>query len=851
MFHLRTYTVVPAIPKPLVRLRDLALNLWWSWNEDARGLFRRLEPDLWDDVLGNPVQLLAHVSQKRLDQAAADGAYLAELERVLEAFDGYMQAETWFGRQYAQLAIPRIAYFSMEFGLHECLPIYSGGLGILAGDHLKSASDLGVPLVGVGLLYRQGYFHQRLSTDGWQLEEYPSLDFYQIPATAAKTQHGESVQLRLPMGTRDVTAQLWQVQVGRVTLFLLDSDLAENAPEDREITHRLYGGGNEMRIRQEVLLGIGGLRALEALGIRPDVCHMNEGHAAFLAIERIRQGMTQHGLDFASAREAMVASHVFTTHTPVSAGIDHFETDLLKKYLTPYLREMNLSLESFVGQGKKNTSDPDELFCMAILALRLSGASNGVSSLHGHVSRDLWHTVWPGAPRDEVPITSITNGIHVDTWISGEMADLLDRYLSSWRAEHADDSDAWRRIDEIPDIELWRLRERKRVELVAFSRRRLKEQLRRRGGPTSEIKAAEECLDPEALTIGFARRFAPYKRGALLFRDPERLLRILTDQHRPVQIIFGGKAHPRDDNGKRIIQEIMSHIHKPAFRRRIIFLENYDMTVARMLVQGVDIWLNNPIKPREASGTSGMKVGPNGGINFSILDGWWPEAYDGENGWAIDEGRIYDDPADRDHLEGEAIYELLEKEIIPLFYDRGADGLPRRWIARMKASIRTISPMFSSARMLKEYSERLYVPAALRWRGLSADNFAAARALAQWKRELSGKWSEVEIEDVQTDDGGELPVGADMGVRARVRLGRVMPQEVAVELYHGRVDAYGRLVEGHSVAMECNEHLGNGSHWFGGRIPCRRSGQHGYAVRVLPRHTDLAHRFDTGLIRWG
>ncbi|MFQ5501584.1 MAG: alpha-glucan family phosphorylase [Phycisphaerae bacterium] len=851
MYRLRTYTVVPAIPEPLSRLRELAYNLWWTWNGDARDLFRRLDSDLWEEIVGNPVQFLTHVAQNRLDQAASDPAYLAEMNRVLQAFDTYLARKAWFARSHPDFTDACIAYFSMEFGIHESLPIYSGGLGILAGDHLKSASDLGIPLVGVGLMYRQGYFQQRLSSDGWQLEEYPALDFYQMPATLMRDEGDQPITISLTIGPREVTSQVWKAQVGRVPLYLLDTDLPENTPEDREITQRLYGGGDEMRIRQEVLLGIGGYRMLNRLSISPDVCHMNEGHAAFLAIERIRQCMENDNMDFGEAREAVAPSHVFTTHTPVPAGIDHFDSELLKEYLSPYLPAMSLDLDEFTAMGKIDAADSEELFCMAVLALRLAGKANGVSALHGHVSRKMWHTVWPGAPMEEVPITSITNGIHIDTWISPEMSHLLDRYLGPQRIETPEDEAVWRHVEDIPDIELWRVHERRRVAMVAFARRRVKEQLRRRGAPPTEVKAADEILDPEALTIGFARRFAPYKRGALIFRDAERLLKILSDEMRPVQIIFAGKAHPRDDKGKEVIKAITSYIKRPEFQRRIIFLENYDITVGRVLVQGVDIWLNNPIKPREASGTSGMKVGPNGGLNFSVLDGWWPEAYDGENGWAIDEGRIYEDPEYRDHIESEAIYELLEKEIVPMFYDRTADDLPREWIARMKESMKTLSPMFSTTRMLKEYANLLYVTAADRWRCFSENGFAAAKKLSQWKRSLGEKWESIRIEDVLTDDGTELPVGAQVNIHARVHLGDVSPDDVAVELYHGRIDAYGRLVEGNSLSMNCEQHLENGSYRFDGQIPCQRSGHHGYAVRIVPRHANLPHRFDTGLILWG
>jgi starch phosphorylase len=851
MFKLRTYTVVPALPEPLARLRDLAYNVWWCWNGDAMELFRRLDPDLWNDLGNNPIQVLAHLAQRRLDQLAADRAYLSHLQRVVQSYDAYMTRETWFTRSHPDLRDTRIAYFSMEFGLHESLPFYSGGLGVLAGDHLKSASDLGLPLVGIGLAYRQGYFQQRVSSDGWQVEENPSFDYFQLPMSLVKTDSGDTLVLSLPIGDHDVKYILWRIQVGRVPLYLMDTDLPENHPKDRDLTHRLYGGDEDTRIRQEILLGIGGLRALRALKLQPDVCHMNEGHAAFMTVERIIQQREQQGLDFGEAREAVAPSHVFTTHTPIPAGIDRFEQSFLVKYLTPYLHGMGLSLSEFTALGKKNASDPDELFSMAIFALRLCGMANGVSALHGHVSREMWHDVWPGAPRDEVPITSITNGIHTSTWIAPAMADLLYRYLGPLQVETPVDHDFWRRVDEIPDLELWRTHEQRRVALVAYARTRLREQLRRRGAPPTEIKAADQLLDPDALTIGFARRFAPYKRGALLFTNPERLAKILGDPDRPVQIIFAGKAHPRDDNGKAVLKEVIANSRLPQFHRRIIFLENYEFSMARMLVQGCDIWLNNPIKPREASGTSGMKVSVNGGINLSVLDGWWPEAYDGENGWTIDEGRIYDDPAYRDHVESESIYDLLEKEIVPLFYNREADGIPRGWVEKMKASMRTICPLFNTNRMIQEYAQQLYVPAAHRWRHLTSEAYTHAKGLSTWKHKLAGNWSSVRIDHVEANDAGELPVGSKVQVRARIHLGSVKPDDVAVELYHGRIDPSGQLMEGSAETMSCREHVENGSFWFDGQIPCTRSGQLGYAIRVVPKHPDLVHRYDTGLICWG
>lgn len=851
MFNIRTYTVVPSLPRPLVRLRELAYNLWWSWTADAFEVFRRLDTDLWESLGHNPVRLLSSLGQKRLEQAAADTAYLAHVDRVLDSFYVYLSGRTWFDENYPELKNSKFAYFSMEFGIHECLPVYSGGLGILAGDHLKSASDLGLPLIGVGILYRQGYFQQRLTNDGWQLEEYPALEFHDLPISLVTDEQGNRLTVEVHLGDRNVKIAAWKAQIGRVPLYLLDADLPENHPRDREATQRLYQGGDEDRIRQEIVLGVGGTRLLEALGIDPDVCHMNEGHSAFLGLERIRQRMARDKLDFGTAREATVPSHVFTTHTPVPAGIDRFSDHLIDRYLTEFGGGLGLAPPDVRALGKAHPADPQETFSMAVLGLRLAGATNGVSQLHGQVSRTMWHNVWPATPVDEIPITSVTNGIHIPTWLSVEMSNLLDRYLGPNWGDNPVDYDIWRRVSEIPDLELWRTHERRRERLISFTRLRLKEQLRQRGAPPAEVKAAEEILDPEALTIGFARRFAPYKRATLLLRSPERLANLLTDRDRPVQIVFAGKAHPRDERGKELIKQILIAANNAEFRRRLVFVENYDINVARHLVQGCDVWLNNPIRPREASGTSGMKVIPNGGLHLSVLDGWWPEAYDGENGWAIGDGRVYEDPAYQDYLEAEALYDLLEKEIVPLFYERTADGLPRRWISRMKASMRTICPKFNTNRMIEEYTRKLYIPAARRRRHMEDNAYAAARTLAQWKTEVSRRWGQVRIERVEFDDHRQLTVGAYLALRAYVRLGELKPEEVAVELYFGKVDPGGNITEGATVAMDCEGVREDNVFLYTGRIPCARSGHHGYAVRVIPRHADLPHRHETGLIVWG
>ena len=617
MHPIRTFTITPSLPASIERLHELAYNLWWAWHMEVIDLFRRLDRDLWEETGHNPVLMLGVIEQEKLERAAQDEAFLASMERVLEDFDRYMQSQTtWYQERYGASARPTIAYFSAEFGLTDCIPNYSGGMGVLAGDHLKSASDLGLPLVGVGLLYQQGYFRQYLSADGWQQERYPENDFYTMPVRLERRQDGTPVMIEVSYPGHKVRAQVWRVQVGRVSLFLLDTNLEDSPPEDRDITDQLYGGDMDMRIRQEIVLGIGGIRALKALGIHPTVCHMNEGHSAFLALERIRLLMEEHNLSFAEAREAAAAGNIFTTHTSVPAGIDLFPPGLMDKYFADYYPSLGLSRDELLALGRVNPADPNEPFSMAVLALRLSASSNGVSKLHGTVSRRMWQAVWPGVPEDEVPITSVTNGIHPLSWISHDMADLFDNYLGpTWR-ENPADPEVWKEVDEIPDEELWSTHERRRERLVAFARRRLQAQLEEHGAPPSEVERAKEVLDPEALTIGFGRRFVTYKRATLILRDPERLARILNNKDRPVQIIYAGKAHPKDQPAKELIKQIVHFARRDEFRRRIVFLEDYDICVARYMVQGVDLWLNNPRRFQEACGTSGMKAAVNGAIKY-------------------------------------------------------------------------------------------------------------------------------------------------------------------------------------------------------------------------------------------
>jgi len=850
--------VVPSLPPALAALRELAYNLWWTWNPEAIELFRRLDREAWEDSGHNPVRMLGLVDQGQLEGAARDDGFLAHLERVAHDFRRYMTVPaTWYHRNHGPVKEmagrgptpdPFIAYFCLEFGLTECLPIYSGGMGVLAGDYLKASSDLGVPMVAVGLAYQQGYFRQYLNANGWQGELYPENDFYTMPLQLEK-RNGEPVTIDVGYPGRRVTAQIWRVQVGRIPLYLLDTNVPQNEADDRYITHQLYGGDGEMRIRQEIMLGIGGMRALRALGIVPRVCHMNEGHSAFLAIERMRQLVNEHDLTVAEARQVVCASNIFTTHTSVPAGIDLFDPYLVDKYLGHYYAALGMSRSEFLALGRQNPADDNEPLNMAVLALRLAGQVNAVSQLHGQVSRRLWQSVWPGVPEWEVPIISINNGVHTPSWISRDMASLLDRYLGPRWTECPADQRVWELVDEIPDEELWRVHERRRARLVAFTRRRLRAQLERRGAPPTEIARATEKLDPEALTIGFARRFAVYKRATLLLRDPERLGKILDNKERPVQVIFAGKAHPRDNPAKELIREVI-HLTRQNGLRNVVFIEDYDLNVARYLLQGADLWLNTPILMREASGTSGMKAAANGALNLSVLDGWWAEAYHPDIGWAIGRGEVYEDRDYQDEVESNAIYSLLEKEIIPLFYNRGPDGLPRGWIARMKNAMGAVVPMYSSNRMVIEYMERLYRPADDRYQRLSADGFERARRLAEWKAYLRQQWPEVQIVGVETDGQGELTVGCELEVRASVKLGHLSPDDVSVETYEGALDTNQEIEHGRATPMTFVR-VEKGISLFVGKVRCQSSGLRGYTVRVLPRHEDLAHPFEPRLIVWG
>jgi len=853
MKQITEFSVVPSLPDKLAVLRELACNLYWCWSHDTIDLFRRMDPELWESTRHNPVLMLGTISQETLDTLASDEGFLAHLERVKTGLSGYLEdSKTWYRKTHGAADGRTVAYFSVEFGITECIPIYSGGLGILAGDHMKSASDLDLPLVGVGLMYQHGYFRQYLNIDGYQQEAYLDNDPFKMPVQLVRDENNGPRLISVDFPGRQVYARIWKAQVGRVPLYLLDTNIPENSPNDRAITYQLYGGDKEMRIQQEILIGIGGVRALDALGIGPTVFHMNEGHAAFLGIERIRLIMEREKLSFAEARMAVRSGGVFTTHTPVPAGIDFFEPALVERYFAGYCDHLKLSKKDFLALGRRNPDNDLEPFNMVYLAFRLSSFYNGVSRLHSRVSRNMWQGGWPEVPVDDIPITHITNGVHIHSWISRDVSELFQRYLGhGWRENHTDTS-VWERVEQIPDEELWRTHERRRERLVAFARRRLKRQLTDRGASHQEIEVADEVLGSGILTIGFARRFATYKRATLLLKDPQRFKRILTDKQRPVQIIFAGKAHPRDEEGKALIRQIVHFSNDPEVRRRIVFLENYDMIVSRYMVEGVDVWLNTPRRPMEASGTSGMKVVGNGGLNLSILDGWWCEGYemDPNAGWAIGMGEEYEDLALQDEVESNALYNLLENEVVPLFYDAGEEGLPRSWIGKMKASISKLTPMFNTHRMVQEYLERFYLPAERHSRNMADNGYQRARDLAAWREKMLSGWKSIHIEKVEADIGREYPVGTEMQVTSWVRLGEFQPEDVSVEVYYGPLNQRREITLASSVVMKHRETGPDELHVFVGSVPCNRSGQHGYTVRVLPSHPDMVHPYELRRILW-
>ncbi len=847
MKHIQAFQVFPKLPGSLSFLGVLTRNMWWAWKSDAIELFRRVDPRLWEESGRNPIVFATRVPQERLQKLASDDSYLAHLERVKLKFKERVLAPTWESHSlFSDDA--RICYFSMEFGIHESLPIFAGGLGVLAGDHLKSSSHMGLPLTAVGLLYRQGYFQQYLDHTGWQQEAYPETNIYTLPMVRVKNDKQSDLRITVTGPNGDIKADVWKMMIGRVPLILLDTNIAENPPAVRDITARLYNSEPGIRLAQEVLLGIGGMRALQAMGIEPSVCHMNEGHSAFSNIERLIQVMERYDLDMPTAMQVVARTSVFTTHTPVAAGHDEFPPDTVQPYLAPLAERLGLPVEDLLAWGQTN-GHPHGPFSMFILGLRLSQYCNGVSRLHGQVARRMWAHVWPERDDEDTPITHVTNGIHISSFLAPEIESLFDRYLGpqwhfgSRRPENIE------RIDEIYDEELWQAHEMIRTRLVSKARDLLVQQYGRRNAPSMVMRAAESALDPKILTIGFARRFATYKRGDLTLRDPDRLLAILTNPDRPVQLIFAGKAHPQDNEGKELIRKLIQFARQSNVRNRMVFLEDYSMHIARYLVQGVDVWLNTPRRPLEACGTSGMKAAINGVLNLSVLDGWWCEGYHSDRGWRIGNGEDYNDAGYQDAVESQALYNLLEDDVIPCFYDRSGGHMPLEWIAKMKASMKMAMAEFCSHRMVSDYQTRFYVPAVKRRAELLADNAKEAKNLSILHGYLKKHWKEIRLELPQRDHDGPFQVGDTFRVSAKVHLGIIEPDKVDVELYYGRLHSISNLVEGTTQAMEIAENRGNGDYLYQCTVACKDSGRYGFTVRVAPRADDWI-RFTPGLLSW-
>ncbi|MFT4029791.1 MAG: alpha-glucan family phosphorylase [Protaetiibacter sp.] len=848
MKAIRRFTVRTVLPEALAPLEELAANLRWSWHQSTLELFRDIAPGLWDELGKDPYGLLGEVPPDRLAELADDGGFVARAIALRDELRAYLSEPRWY--QGLGAGTPAtIAYFSPEFGIADALPQYSGGLGILAGDHLKAASDLGVPIVGVGLFYRAGYFRQSISREGWQLESYPVLDPDGLPMSVLRLPDGTAAQLvlALPEG-RTLTARIWQLAVGRVPLLLLDTDIPENSDELRTVTDRLYGGGGEHRLLQELLLGIGGARAValyaRLAGIpEPTVFHTNEGHAGFLGLERIRE-LVGDGLSFAEALEVVRAGTVFTTHTPVPAGIDRFEAPLVERYFsTELLPGVDVAEVLALGAEDYPGGAPDT-FNMAVMGLRLAQRANGVSQLHGNVSRHMFGALWPGFDADEVPITSITNGVHPATWTDPQLRELAASTFGTDDSTRCD----WT-SDAVSDAELWALRGRLRAQLVDDARARMAAAWEEQNPGVPAPPWHRELLSPEVLTIGFARRVPTYKRLTLMLQDPARLRALLTDPERPVQLVVAGKSHPADDGGKRLIQLLVEFSQEPEVRGRIVFLPDYDIGMAQTLYPGCDVWLNNPLRPLEACGTSGMKAALNGSLNLSILDGWWAEFFDERNGWAIPSADAAGDADERDALEAAAMYDLIEHQVAPRFYDRGADGVPTGWVGDIRHTLATLSPALSAERMVREYVERLYLPAAASEAAVTAGDFAPARSLAGWVARVRAAWPEVRVAHVESGGVDASPqLGEELRVRAFVELGGLAPEDVAVELVHGRPRGGEELGDIRLLGLELESHELGKPAVFTGAVRFERAGAFGYTVRVIPRHPLLASDAELGLV---
>ena len=844
--NLNLFNVSPTVPANLRFLEVLSHNMWWCWNNDAIDLFRRMNPELWRASEHNPMLFMNKLPPERLEALSKDAGFLQQLQDVQKNFESSVAGSSVDSVKQG----PCIAYFSLEYGIHESIRNYSGGLGVLAGDHLKAASDMDVPLVAVGLMYRQGFFQQYLSTDGSQQEHYPENELNQMPLQKACDASQSPVQVTVPLPDGILRANVWKLGVGRVPLYLLDANIPENQPAYRAITAQLYGGGREIRLRQELLLGIGGVRALLQLGYDPQVSHTNEGHAAFLSLAQMSHLIKEHGVDYRAALEIVPRTNVFTTHTPVPAGNEVFKLSLAKPHLEALEKELGIATADVIGWGQSEKERERDELSMTVLGLRMAQCSNGVSKLHGEVARSMWAHLWPGRPIDEIPIGHVTNGIHVSSWLHRDIAVLFDRYMGAQWREHPAAPLAHKHITNIPDEELWRVHELGRSRLIRVARDHFERQIRARSAPRSQIAEAKSVLDHDALTIGFARRFATYKRATLLLRDKARLEAILTNDECPVQLVFAGKAHPEDNEGKALIREVIEFARRPSVRRRVVFLENYNINLARYMVQGVDVWLNTPRPPLEASGTSGMKAAANGALNLSSLDGWWAEGYKPNRGWTIGQGEDYQDNDYQDTIEAQAVYNLLEDEVIPCFYDRSGGEVPAAWVQMMKASISMALASFTSHRMVAEYDERFYRPSLEAYKRLMDNGGERASGLVKQGARLSSLWNRIRIEAPTVDGDLEmLHVGDSFAVQAVVHLGELTPDEVDVEVYYGLVDSQNSIIRSKAEKMAPEETRKDGSTLYAHKVTCAESGRYGFTCRAIPNGPDWSQSIP-GFLTW-
>ena len=855
MYVFNKITVNPQLPKNINRLQEIANNLWWSWNSEFLRLFKRIDNDLWETVGKNPVKFLKRVSQERIELAANDDKFVKEYNKVVKNFDDYMNSkDTWFSKKYPENKNDLIAYFSAEYGLDETIPIYSGGLGILSGDHLKSASDLGIPLVGVGLLYKNGYFNQKIEGYGLQISEYTNIELENLPINPVKNEKGEDLIIYVKFPKRKLYLKVWEINVGRVKLYLMDSDIEQNNPEDRDVTLRLYGGDQEMRIRQEIVLGMSGVELLKVLGLKPTIYHMNEGHSAFLTFELIKNTIEEKGVSFEVAKDITSARTVFTTHTPVPAGNDIFPIALVEKYFKDFWKFFGIEREEFLKLGMKPCDELETGFNMGILALKIAGKKNGVSKLHGAVSRELFGEVWPNIAANESPITYVTNGIHTCSWLAPKLKELYNEYLTSPTTPYWQDKiyldETWKKIKNIPNDKLWGVHLERKEKLIELIKENTTERLRRAGVSYEEIREILSGLNSNDLIIGFARRFATYKRATLIFNDLERITQILNDTERPVRLVFAGKAHPADKQGQDLIKYIHELSMKPQFKGKIFLLENYNIAMSRYLVSGVDVWLNTPRRPMEASGTSGQKASVNGVVNFSILDGWWAEGYDQTNGWSIGTNAEYESYQEQDAADSQSIYRTLENKIIPIFYDKNQNGISEKWLEIMKNSIITTGGKYSTARMLVDYTSQLYIPL-INLTDKYYANLEKAVEYTSWKKELYMNWKNITIEQEDNPENINIDAGDSITVNCNVTIPNLSKDDVRVEAYCGKVSDDGRVEDIVIVPMKLvKEEEQYKRYHYSAKISLASGGNYGYTFRVMPQNEMLLDSANLDLIKW-